>query len=169
MKQLIRWVLNHLPRTLIQRIASWAVPIVGLLYVGRGVECPICGCRRRRFLPYGYVTSRENALCPNCLSLERHRLMWLYLQHESELLQSFPKLLHIAPEVCIKRHLARHYRDHKEQYLTADLESPLADLHFDVQSIPLADEFADVIICNHRMEHVGDDQLAMSELPRIMG
>ncbi len=168
MKRLIRWALNHLPRTFIQRIASWAVPLVGLLYIGRGCECPVCGTRRRRFLPYGYVTSRANALCPNCLSLERHRLMWLYLQRETNLMTTHPKLLHIAPEVCIKRHLKRHYRGHEERYLTADLESPLADLHFDVQSIPLADEFADVVICNHIMEHVADDLQAMRELHRIM-
>ena len=75
MKRLIRWALNHLPRTFLQRIAGISVPVLGWFYIGRGVECPVCGTRRRKFLPYGYVHSRPNALCPRCLSLERHRLL----------------------------------------------------------------------------------------------
>ena len=133
MKRLIRWALNHLPRTFLQRIAGISVPVLGWFYIGRGVECPVCGTRRRKFLPYGYVHSRPNALCPRCLSLERHRLLWLYLQRE-----------------------------------TADLESPLADLHFDVQHIPLEDDFTDVVICNHILEHVEDDRQALRELHRIL-
>ncbi|MDE5707478.1 MAG: SAM-dependent methyltransferase, partial [Alistipes sp.] len=62
MKRLIRWTLNSLPRPLLQRIAGALVPLLGLLYLGRGVECPGCGAKRRRFLPYGYVRSRSNAL-----------------------------------------------------------------------------------------------------------
>lgn len=130
-------MLNHVPRPLLQRVAGWAVPAAGLFYKGRGVECPVCGSRYRRFMPYGYVQSRANALCPKCLSLERHRLLWLYLTRETDLLTSFPRTLHIAPEVCIMRHLKPHFKGHPGQYVTADLESPLADLHFDVQQIPL--------------------------------
>ncbi len=51
-----------------------------------------------------------NALCPKCLSLERHRLLWLYLTRETDLLTSFPRTLHIAPEVCIMRHLKPHFK-----------------------------------------------------------
>ncbi|MBO7342499.1 MAG: methyltransferase domain-containing protein, partial [Alistipes sp.] len=49
-----------------------------------------------------------------------------------------------------------------------DLESPLADMHFDVQQIRLKDGEMDAIICNHIMEHVEDDRLAMRELYRIL-
>lgn len=168
MKGLIKWVLNHLPRTLLQRIAGWLMPLVGLWYRGNRFECPVCGRRYRKMLPYGYVTSRENALCPHCLSLERHRLLWLYLERETTLFSSLPRLLHIAPEVCLMRHLKPHYKSSPERYKTADLESPLADLHFDIQQIPLADESFDVIICNHLMEHVEDDLQAMRELHRIL-
>ena len=135
MKRLIRWALNHLPRTFLQRIAGISVPVLGWFYIGRGVECPVCGTRRRKFLPYGYVHSRPNALCPRCLSLERHRLLWLYLQRETDLPTAYPRILHIAPEVCLMRKLRKHYDGHPGLYLTADLESPLADMHFDVQHI----------------------------------
>lgn len=168
MKRLIRFILNAIPRPILQRMAGWAVPLLGLLYVGRGRECPVCGTKRRKFLPYGYVTSRDNALCPNCLSLERHRLLWLWLQRESDLFDRRPRLLHVAPEVCLMRHLRKAYKGHEEDYVTADLESPLADLHFDIQHIPLADESFDVVFCNHIMEHVEDDLQAMLEIHRVM-
>ncbi len=168
MKRLIRFILNAIPRPILQRMAGWAVPLLGLFYVGRGRECPVCGTKRRKFLPYGYVTSRDNALCSNCLSLERHRLLWLWLQRESDLFDRRPRLLHVAPEVCLMRHLRKAYKGHEEDYVTADLESPLADLHFDIQHIPLADESFDVVFCNHIMEHVEDDLQAMREIHRVM-
>lgn len=168
LKSTIRWALNHIPRSWLQRMAGWAVPIMGLGYMGRGRECPICGARRRKFLPYGYVTSREDALCPRCLSLERHRMIWLWLERHSDLFASRPRMLHIAPEVSLMRHFKRHYKDNANNYITADLESPLADMHFDVQHIPMDDRSIDVVMCNHLLEHVADDRLALRELYRIM-
>lgn len=167
LKGAIRWALNHIPRSWLQRMAGWAVPVMGLVYVGRGRKCPMCGAKRRKFLPYGYVTSREDALCPRCLSLERHRMIWLWLERHSDLFASHPTLLHIAPEVSLMRHFRRHYKGY-EGYVTADLESPLADMHFDVQHIPLEERSVDVVICNHLFEHVANDKLAMGELYRVM-
>lgn len=171
MKGFIKYILNHVPRPILQRIAGWAVPIMGLWYIGKGKECPLCGCRRRKFLPYGYVTQRENALCPNCLALERHRTLWLWLLRESDIGRgavALPRLLHVAPEVALMRKFSRIYAKQPADYVTADLESPLADLHFDIQHIPLEDESFDVVICNHIMEHVEDDRLAMREIKRIL-
>lgn len=168
MKSIIKWSLNHLPRTLLQRLAGWAVPAAGLFYKGRGVECPVCGSKYRKFLPYGYVASRSNALCPHCLSLERHRLLWLWLTQQTDIMTRFPKLLHIAPEVCLMRHLKKHFAGHPGRYVTADLESPLAELHFDVQAIPLEEGYAEVVFCNHILEHVDNDRQAMRELFRIL-
>ena len=171
MKHLIKLILNLIPRPVLQRVAEWIVPVVGLLYLGKGKQCPLCGCQRRKFLPYGYVTPRENALCPNCLSLERHRLLWLWLVRESDIgrgAMALPKMLHIAPEVALMRKFKKMYASTPDRYVTADLESPLADMHFDVQQIPLEAESFDAIICNHIMEHVEDDGKALRELYRIM-
>ena len=171
MKHLIKLILNLIPRPVLQRVAGWIVPVVGLLYLGKGKQCPLCGCQRRKFLPYGYVTSRENALCPNCLSLERHRLLWLWLVRESDIgrgAMALPKMLHIAPEVALMRKFKKMYASTPDRYVTADLESPLADMHFDVQQIPLEAEAFDAVICNHIMEHVEDDSKALRELYRIL-
>ncbi len=171
MKRFIKFVLNLFPRPLLQRVAEWAVPLLGLLYLGEGKQCPVCGCRRRKFLPYGYVSPRENALCPGCLSLERHRLLWLWLVRESDLgrgAMALPRMLHIAPEVALMRKFRKMYAREAERYVTADLESPLADMHFDVQQIPLEDGSFDAVICNHILEHVEDDGRALKELHRIL-
>lgn len=171
MKGFIKYILNHVPRPVLQRIAEWAVPIMGLWYIGKGKECPLCGCRRRKFLPYGYVTQRENALCPNCLALERHRTLWLWLLRESDIgrgAMALPRLLHVAPEVALMRKFHKIYAAQPADYVTADLESPLADLHFDIQHIPLEDESFDAVICNHILEHVEDDRQAMREIKRIL-
>ena len=170
MRRFIKFVLNHIPRPIVQRVANWAVPVLSLAYKGRGRECPICKAHYRKFMPYGYTDagSRENALCPSCLSLERHRLLWLWLQKQSNLFETHPRILHIAPEVCLMRRFRKLYKECPGQYITADLESPLADLKMDIQAIPLADQSVDVIFCNHILEHVADDRLAMREMYRVM-
>ncbi len=165
MKRVIRYVLNHVPRRHIQRVVHLVTPVLGLAYAGRGVVCPICGGRYRRFLPYGYVTSRANALCPRCLALERHRLMWLYLVRETDFFTAHPRVLHVAPERCFIRRFEQLLGD---LYVTADLESPLAKVKMDIQHIPFPEESFDVIFCNHILEHVDDDRLALREMYRVM-
>lgn len=167
-KYIEKSVLHLFPRPFIQRVAGWCVPVMGLFYRGKGRICPICGDHFRKFMPYGYTIQREDALCPRCLSLERHRLLWLYLQRKTALLNTCPTLLHIAPEVALMEKLKKVYKDDPTKYLTADLESPLAKLHFDVQDIPLETETIDVIICNHLLEHVTDDKKALHEFYRIL-
>ena len=165
MKRAIRYVLNHVPRRHIQQVVHLVTPVLGVAYAGRGVECPVCGAHYRRFLPYGYVTSRANALCPRCLALERHRLMWLYLVRETDFFTACPRVLHVAPERCFIRRFEQALGDH---YVTADLESPLAKVKMDIQHIPFPDNSFNVIFCNHILEHVEDDRLALREMYRVM-
>lgn len=165
MKKIIRYILNRVPRKTIQKAVHWITPVIGLAYTGRKVECPVCGHRYRKFLPYGYVEPRENALCPWCLALERHRLLWLYLKNETGLFTSKPRLLHIAPERCFIKRLEKLLGGN---YITADLESPLAKVKMDIQSIPFPDGEFGVIFCNHILEHVDNDRLAISEMYRVM-
>ena len=129
------------------------------------MECPICEISYRKFLPYGRLNPRPNALCPDSLSLERHRLMWLYLRERTNFFSAELRLLHIAPELCfIKKFKSMDNID----YTTADLESPLADVKMDVHEIPFGDNVFDVVFCNHVMEHVNDDIKAMSEIHRVL-
>ncbi len=136
-----------------------------LFLKGNNVKCPVCKGKFKKFLSYGHVNIRSNVLCPKCLSLERHRLMWLFLENKTDFFISKKKVLHIAPEQCF---YDRFKKMNNLNYLTADLKSPLADIKFDVQKIPLPDNEYDVVICNHVLEHVKDDRKAMSEVFRVL-
>src|SRR3954465_9930640 len=118
MKSIISFVIRKIPRKYLQIVSPLALRILALFYQGNQVECPVCSKTYRKFLPYGRV-SRPNALCPSCLALERHRLMWLYLKEKTNFLSANLKVLHIAPEHCfIKRFEAMKNLD----YITADIE-----------------------------------------------
>ena len=124
----------------------------------------MCNHSFRKFLPYGRK-ARTNALCPNCLSLERHRLMWLFLKRETNFFDAQLKVLHIAPEICF---IDTFEAIHKENYITADIESPLAKVKLDVHEMPFEEDEFDVVFCNHVMEHVKDDRKAMAEIYRVL-
>jgi SAM-dependent methyltransferase len=138
-----------------------------LLLKGDNVECPVCEHSFRKFLPYGYGgrAKRDNVLCPSCLTLERHRVLWLYLKQHTDFFSRPRKMLHIAPE---QPFLGRFRKKAHLDLTTADLFSPLADVRCDIQAMPFADDTFDVIFCNHVLEHVQDDAAAMRELYRVM-
>ena len=167
MKKIYKFLLNKLPRPLLIRLSYPFKKVAPLLYKGDNVECPVCGKSFRKFLSYGAdIVHRENVLCPNDLTLERHRLMWLYLKDHSDFFTAKDvKVFHIAPEQCFH---GLFKKQANIDYLTADLESPLADMHFDLHEIPLEDNRFDVVFCNHVMEHVVDPIRCMQELLRVM-
>ncbi len=166
MKKVYRFLLNKLPRPLLIRLSYPFKLIAPLLYRGNKVECPVCEKHFSKFLSYGSnVAHRENVLCPYDLTLERHRLIWLYLKNETDFFTRPIKLLHIAPEQCFH---GRFKAQPNLEYLTGDLESPIADLHFDLHAIPLEDNRFDVVFCNHVLEHVQDARQCLKELYRVM-
>ena len=159
--------MNKLPRPLLIRLSYIFKFFAPILYRGNKVECPVCERSFSKFLSYGSnVAHRENVLCPYDLTLERHRLMWLYLTRKTDFFSAESlKVLHIAPEQCF---LTLFKKQKNLDYTTADLVSPIADIHFDLHDIPLEDNQYDVIFCNHVMEHVDDPIRCMSELNRVM-
>lgn len=165
MKKLIAVLIRFVPRKYLQRFGSWSFKLLSLFYRGNNVTCPVCQTSFRTFLPYGRINSRPNALCPNCLALERHRLMWVYLQQETNFFQEKLTVLHIAPEACF---IPRFEKLHGSGYITADIESPLAKVKMDIHQIPFPDNTFDAVLCNHVLEHVDDDLKAMGEIRRVL-
>ncbi len=165
MKYIISFVIRYIPRKYLHLVSHFAVKIVAVFYSGNAVECPVCGSHFRKFMPYGRVNPRENALCPSCLALERHRLMWLYLKHQTDFFTASHKLLHMAPEHCF---IHRFEAMSNLEYITADIESPLAKVKMDIHQIPFDANTFDVAFCNHVMEHVDNDIQAMSEMYRVL-
>lgn len=159
-------MIRFVPRTYLQRIGGLGLRTAGaLFYRGNAVECPICSRTYRTFLPYGRLNPRQNALCQGCLSLERHRLMWIYLAERTNFFSEKLSVLHIAPEACF---IKRFEKIHGDNYITADIESPLAKIKMDIHSIPFSENTFDVVLCNHVLEHVKDDIQAMSEINRVL-
>ena len=163
-KPFIGFLLKKVPRTYLQRVSKPIFKLLSAFYNGNNVECPICNKKFRKFFPYGRVT-RENALCTNCLSLERHRLIFIYIKKKTSILNRNNKILHIAPENC----LIETFKKNKNiDYVTADLNSPLADIKMDIHNMPFDDNIFDFVICNHVLEHVDNDIKALNEIKRVL-
>ena len=162
----MKWILRFLPRSFLIRMSLFLRPLLRVYYGGNRFTDPIDGSGYRKFLPYGYgKTLRPNALCPGTLSLERHRLLWLYLERETRFLNQGLKVLHVAPEQVFYRKFKRfqHW-----DYTTTDLNSPLADVVADICHLPFQDNQYDLILCNHVLEHIPNDLKAMTELYRVL-
>ena len=165
MKALAKLILGLFPRTALQRLADVLLPVLDLWYRGNTFTDPINGKSYRKFLPYGYVKIRPNVLSPGPLSLERHRLIWLYLKKETEFFQTPSKVLHMAPE---KAFISRLKKLSHLDYISCDIESPLADIKADICALPFDDNSFDWILCNHVLEHIPSDTKAMKELYRVL-
>ena len=107
-------------------------------------------------------------LCPRCHSLDRERLVYRFIVNKTTILysQKIIKLLHIAPEKNLQNILKSS--SHIE-YISGDL-NPLmgCDIRLDITDMNFEDNFFDVIICSHVLEHIIDDRKAMSELFRVL-
>lgn len=165
MKFLISLATRIIPRHYLHRVSHFCLKIIGFFYTGNKVEDPISGKTFRKFLPYGRLQSRQNALSPDTLSLERHRLMWLYLKNETNFFSELLSVLHIAPEYCF---IKRFKNLDNLKYTTGDLNSPWADIKMDINKMPFDDNSFDVVFCNHVLEHIPDDKHAMQEILRVM-
>lgn len=165
MKKLFKFILNHIPRPILIKASYWVSPLISFYLKGTTYTDPIDGKSFRKFLPYGYGKQRPNVLSPSTLSLERHRLLWLYLKNETDFFTAQKKVLHIAPEQCF---LKLFKKQNNLQYITADLYSPIADVKADICDLPFEDNSFDIIFCNHVLEHIEDDKKAMNELYRVL-
>ncbi len=145
-------------------------PFLGLRY-----RCPFCHLRFRKLEPRGrdlpvYAElgivggGLREAECPWCRSNDRERLLYLFLQRDTELLRTPLRVLHVAPEARLRRAIARR----QESYETTDLDMPGVDFHSDLTAIARPDAAYDAIICSHVLEHVSDDRAAMREMHRVL-
>jgi len=152
--------------------------IKSIKYTGDEFECPFCGGKFNKLLPAGFefpvlkekkvvgAYYRLNATCPRCFSDDRERLLYLYLQKKrQDIFEKKIKILHIAPE----KQLNKVFMSQSNiDYLSADLDSPLAAVKMNITNIEQKDNTFDFIMCNHVLEHIPDDAKAMSEIYRVL-
>ena len=165
LNRVVKLILNFFSRQFLLRISLFLRPILRILYKGSKFVDPIDGSSYRTFLPYGYNRLRKNALCPGTLSLERHRLLWLYLNEKTKLLEKNISVLHVAPEIIF---LKKFKKIANWNYVSIDLKSPLADIKANLYNLPFKENCFDLILCNHVLEHIEDDYKALNELYRVI-
>lgn len=151
-------------------------------YKGSDYYCPYCGNTFKKFLPGGVDLPvlkekkiigggyRENMLCPRCFSVDRDRLIYLYLKEKTNLFSAPLRVLHIAPEGCIRALLMSlpniEYRSGVKYYEGYYYNRSINLM--DVTALPFDPESFDVVICNHVLEHIEDDTKALNEIRRIL-
>ncbi len=150
--------------------------------LGKQHECYICRKRFRHFNPWrgGRVTISEflkdmsvvgslgsNVYCPFCGSNDRERHLFMYfdvLGLWSTIRHG--KVLHFAPEASLTQKILSL---NPAEYVQADLFPSDQNVEkIDVTCTGFPDSYFDFVICNHVLEHVPDDQTAMSELFRVL-
>ena len=152
--------------------------IISFKYVGSKYYCPFCSVSFDKFLPAGLKHDvikekniigagfRNNAVCPRCLSYDRERLIYLYLnKYKSFMFNKKIKLLHVAPEKNLSKLFSSYVNI---DYISADLNHPSALVKMDITSIKYCENTFDVVLCNHVLEHVPDDNKAILEIYRVL-
>jgi hypothetical protein len=161
----LKEIAAHLPYPVLSSLRGMRDVALGTWYRGEGRWCPVCEHSSRKFRSFGEVR-RQDAKCPRCGALERHRLTWLYLCRCTDLFDGRAKrVLHVAPEQWFEGRLKKRLG---AGYLTADLVDPHAMERMDITRIPYPDETFDVVYCSHVLEHVPDDRRAMREFRRVL-
>ncbi|WP_052496136.1 class I SAM-dependent methyltransferase [Pedobacter lusitanus] len=115
---------------------------------------------------------RRRARCLKCGSTDRERLMFAYLGNERDFLTKGhdKKILHIAPE----SNLNSKFRSASlPGYVCGDkftfgYNYPEYVKHIDILDLSFPENHFDLIICNHVLEHIPDDNLAIKELFRVL-
>lgn len=162
MKQLIKKIL---PTSIRWQLRKTYLDLRGWYYRGDRYHCSGCGQSYRTFLPMSDgALPRANVVCPGCGILERHRMLMLFLENETDLYQKKHRVLYFAPEYSLQEHLKKQPTI---DYLSTDIDSSLAMQEFDIMDIPHPDNSFSAIFCSHVLAHVIDDKLALRELYRI--
>lgn len=179
MKTVIKKII---PFTLGQKLRGLWQKTQSVYYNGNNYYCPFCGNAFRKMLPGGSkfpvikekqiigAGRRDNCVCPRCYSIDRDRLIWLYLSNKTDVLKRTIKVLHIAPDGATRVWLSSQpnidytmgTKHHEGFYYTKDISM------IDITELDFDDNSFDLILCNHVLEHISEDRKAMAELFRVL-
>ena len=151
---------------------------------GKQYYCPFCGYESKKLAKIGanFPVIKEKKIvgggrrlggCLNCGSTDRERLIYIYLKEKLNLFTEINRnvfVLHIAPE---KRISKLFFNERFPNYVCGDKHEerysyPEYVKHLDIRDLPFENEYFDLIICNHVLEHIPNDFEAMSELYRVL-
>ena len=110
---------NLIPYWLAAKLRGIYQKLSALIHKGDAYTCPFCNHSFRKFRPGGIdlpviyekqiigAGYRLNDVCPRCYSLDRDRLIYLFLSHKTNIFSGPLKVFHIAPEGCIRAMLSK--------------------------------------------------------------
>ncbi|MBU2555258.1 MAG: class I SAM-dependent methyltransferase [Bacteroidetes bacterium] len=151
-------------------------------YQGKSFTCPLCGNSFRTMLPGGFQSDavkkldiigaglRSQNICPYCLSTDRDRLVYVYLSDIFSIKEKEIHVLHVSPEPALYRVLSTlpsityttGTKYAEGTYYPSGIE------FFDLRELPYSNNTFDMVICNHVLEHIEEDYLAMAEIFRVL-
>ena len=158
-----RRTLNSYRRALVRRVKLLGLKLRHLK--GEKFICPLCNYHGPFLNVARWAGERRFAQCPNCGSMERHRIQWLIMLKLAERFDfSKMSMLHAAPEHCLSRLFQKRFGS----YTTMDLDTPGVHVHADLTHLPFYDTQFDVVFASHVLEHISEDMKALSEIRRIL-
>ncbi len=181
----IKQKIKHLiPFWLGKKIRGSYQKILGLIYKGQNYTCPYCKHNFKKMLTdgekleviqkYQIIGSgyRKNCTCPRCYAKDRDRLIHLYLEKKTSVFSKPHRVLHIAPEAWLKELFQSlpniHYTNGVKDAESMGYYYDRRTRDIDITDLEMKDDFYDIIVCNHVLEHIPNDIKAMKEIYRVL-
>lgn len=140
-------------------------------------ECIICGKTKVHFYPAGIKEElfdkhhiigggyRQDVICPCCGAGDRERWLYYVLTNILKITEHAGRILHFAPEKNVSLILSKNT---KIDYYTGDIRVGAAMHVTDITDIQYKDGVFDYVISNHVMEHIINEEKAVSEIMRVL-
>ena len=114
---------------------------------------------------------RESATCPNCGSLERHRVLKMLLELIAQHLtknQEIGKVIEVAPSTVSRSIFTVFGSNYQSFDFNPSADGRDCDFVADICDIPLEDNSVSLFVALHVLEHVQNDRLALKEISRVL-
>jgi len=138
------------------------------LFSGSTQEKVYCPIAKKEFK--AFVKISNELITPSNGARKRHRLVWHFLENEMDILSGHSKILHVAPELPFYEIFSKQ---ENLIYVPGDkmvegYSNQKGIQNIDLTELEFEDNTFDFVICNHVLEHIPDDQKAMSEIFRVL-
>lgn len=131
--------------------------------------CPICGWRGDAFQAQ---ESPSDTKCVVCNARPRHRVLKLILD-ELDLPKAGGRVLHVSPKG--EEGLVNFFKANSSEYLSIDKGGPWntfaaggAMKEMDLRQLDLPDASFNFVCCNHVLENIVEDEVAIREIHRVL-